>query len=215
MKSIKLWKSFRADFETNHGPFPAKVGEWAKLDGKIKCCKNGFHGSRKVIDAMRYVNCSIIALVEVQGESDHENDKSAHAEMRILKAYTWTHKDSAELACYAAEQVIRLFEKEYPDDDRPRAAIAAVKKWLKNPTEENRIAADKTAVEVAWAASQCCGWAAWAARAAAWAAMAAEEARAAEAAVWAARAARAAEKESYAKIESYLREKIKKLEVIK
>ena len=134
MKNKTLWKSLKADFETNHGAFPAKIGEWAKVDGPIKCCHKGFHASKRAVDAMRFVDCEIIALVEVRGESDHEKDKSAHAEMRILKAYKWTKRDSVELAIFAAEQVIEIYEKKYPKDDRPRKAIEAAKNWLKNPT---------------------------------------------------------------------------------
>lgn len=44
--------------------------------------------------------------------------------------------------------MIDIFEKGHPNDDRPRKAIEAAKEWLKNPTEENRKAA-----EAAWAAA--------------------------------------------------------------
>ena len=49
-------------------------------------------------------------------------------------------------AIYSAEQVIGIFEKKHPDD-RPRKAIEAAKKVLKDDTEENReatYAADAT-----------------------------------------------------------------------
>ena len=90
-------------------------------------------------------------------------------------------------AIFAAEQVIDLFEKKYPEDSRPRKAIQAAKVVLKNDTAENRAAAWE-AGEAARAAG-----AAWAADAAAWAAAwaAAGEAWAAEAAAWAVRAAEA------------------------
>src|SRR3990167_2818173 len=39
---------------------------------------------------------------------------------------------------YAAEQVIDIFEKKFPNDMRPRAAIAATKSVLKNDTKESR-----------------------------------------------------------------------------
>ena len=121
-------------------------------------------------------------------------------------------------AVFAAEQVIDLFERECPNDNRPRLAIEAARKCLDCDTEENRAAADAAraaawaaadaARAAAWAAADAAAWAAawaaadaaaWAAadaaRAAAWAARAAARAaRAAEAAeaVWAAMAAEAA-----------------------
>ena len=47
---------------------------------------------------------------------------------------------------YSAELVLPLFEKEYPDDDRPRLAIEAAKKCLVDPSEENKRKADKCAI---------------------------------------------------------------------
>ena len=60
-------------------------------------------------------------------------------------------------AVYAAEQVISMFEKKYPNDKRPRKAIEAAKAWIKNPTEKNRVvaasAADAAADADAYAAA--------------------------------------------------------------
>ena len=42
-----------------------------------------------------------------------------------------------EWAIWCAEQVIGIFEKEHPDDSRPRNAINAAKAWLSDPTKEN------------------------------------------------------------------------------
>jgi hypothetical protein len=56
--------------------------------------------------------------------------------MRILRAWTWTPADSVATAVYAAELVLGYFEKEYPDDKRPRMAIEAAKRWLGNPTKD-------------------------------------------------------------------------------
>ena len=41
-----------------------------------------------------------------------------------------THPQKVAFAIYAAEQVIKLFEKRYPSDDRPRKAIQAAKDFL-------------------------------------------------------------------------------------
>jgi len=44
-------------------------------------------------------------------------------------------------AVYAAKQILHIYEKQYPNDDRPRKAINAAENYLNNPCEENRIAA--------------------------------------------------------------------------
>ena len=93
-----------------------------------------------------------------------------------------THKQKVQYAVFAAEQVIKIFEDKYPDDDRPRKAIEAAKKWIKNPTGKDRGTAG-----VAWATSRA-AWAAEAAARAAWATARATSraAGAVEAAAWAA-----------------------------
>jgi hypothetical protein len=86
-----------------------------------------------------------------------------------------TYKQYVSYAVYAAEQVIDIYEKEHPDDDRPRKAIEAAKKCIDDPSYKNRDAARaaaEAAQDAAWAA-------AWAAEAAARAA-----AEAAQDAAW-------------------------------
>ena len=89
-------------------------------------------------------------------------------------------------AIYAAEQVIDIFEKKYPNDKRPRKAIEAAKAVLENDTTETRAAARDAAGAV--------GAAAWDAWAAAWAAR--DAAGAARAAAWAARDAAGAARDA-------------------
>jgi hypothetical protein len=97
-------------------------------------------------------------------------------------------------AVFAAEQVLDIFEKKYPEDKRPRMAIEAAKKVVMDDTTANREAAGEAAREAAREAA----WAAWASRAAgaAWAAGASRAAGAAWAAWEAAGAAREAAREA-------------------
>ena len=52
-----------------------------------------------------------------------------------------TKRQRVGFVFYAAEQVVRIFEAEYPKDTRPRDAIKAAKRYLKKPTDENKKAA--------------------------------------------------------------------------
>ena len=102
-----------------------------------------------------------------------------------------TYRQYVSYAVYAAEQVIDLYEKQCPDDKRPRQAIEAAKKCIDNPSEENKQAAD-AAIYAADAATYAATYAAYtAARAATYAADAAARAAtyAADVAAYAARAA--------------------------
>ncbi len=81
-------------------------------------------------------------------------------------------KDKIKYAVFAAEQIIELYEKKYPDDNRPRLAIEAAKIVIKRNTKRNRNAAD-AAYAAAYAAALAAADAAYAAADAADAAYAA------------------------------------------
>jgi len=101
------------------------------------------------------------------------------------------YKQRVQYAVFAAEQVIHIYEKKYPDDKRPRKAIEAAKKCINNPSEENKNAA-YAAADAAYAAAYAAADAAYAANAAN-AANAADAAYAAADAAYAANAANAAD----------------------
>jgi hypothetical protein len=93
-----------------------------------------------------------------------------------IKEYFWanwfitrimTYYDYVSYAVFAAEQVLDNYEKAYPDDKRPRDAIRAAKKCMKNPIEKNRSAAQSAGLAARSAArsvesvAQSAGLAAW------------------------------------------------------
>jgi hypothetical protein len=82
-----------------------------------------------------------------------------------LLARTMTLRQKRQYAIFAAEQVIDIFEKKYPNDKRPREAIEAAKRVLKSPTAANKekaraaaaaAAADADAAYAAYAAYAAC-----------------------------------------------------------
>ena len=60
---------------------------------------------------------------------------------RWLVVRVMSHAQKVEWAVFSAEQVIDIFEKKYPNDQRPRKAIQAAKDWLCNPSVESSAAA--------------------------------------------------------------------------
>jgi hypothetical protein len=96
-------------------------------------------------------------------------------------------KQKVQYAVFAADQVIGIYDKKHPDDNRPRLAIEAAKKYLEKPSIKNKNAAASAAVSAA-------AYAAYAAYAAAYAAVSAAYAAAyaADSAAYAAYAAYAA-----------------------
>lgn len=65
-----------------------------------------------------------------------------------------TREQRIRYAIYAAEQVISLYEEEYPEDKRPRQAIEAARLCLDNPSEENKAAAESAADAAAESAAR-------------------------------------------------------------
>lgn len=68
-------------------------------------------------------------------------------ELIAAKKYSWanwfivrvmTYHDYVSYAVYAAEQVVGIYEKKYPEDKRPRLAIEAARKCIEAPSEENK-----------------------------------------------------------------------------
>ena len=152
-KTKLLWKIIPQNFESRGHKW--KIGKWCHVGGAIELCKNGFHASPTILDAMAYVSAGWICRVKVRGNCYMGNDKSAWSDMIIVKRYKWTKKMSLALAIYAAELVLPIFEKEYPEDMRPRDAIAAAKAYLKRPCIKTKTAAYAayTAAAAAYAAA--------------------------------------------------------------
>ena len=137
--------------------FVWEIDKWYQAKGKLSICNNGFHCSEKPLDALDYVAGEIIAEVQTDGESIIDSNKQCWRKMKIVKAYNWTKKDSVALAIFSAELVLDIFEKQYPGDLRPRNAIKAAKKVLKNDNEKNRSAA-RSAALAAWSATWSEAW---------------------------------------------------------
>ena len=107
----------------------------------------------------------VIATAKKLNAEDHNN----WANWLIVRFMP--HEQKVQYAIFAAEQVIDIYEKKYPNDDRPRKAILSAKNYLKDKSLKNKkAAADAAAAYAAYAA------AAAAAAAAAYAADAAADA---------------------------------------
>jgi len=126
---------------------------------------------------MGYVAMEVLAQVEIKGEKIVGTDKITSEKMRIVKAWKWEKKDSVALAVYSSELCIENFEKFYPNNNQPRAAIESAKAWLGNSCLEMESAAESawsaagSATESAWSAESAArlaaGSAAWSAESAA------------------------------------------------
>lgn len=120
-------------------------------------------------------------------------DKLQWASWTIVRVMNY--KQRVQYAVFAAEQVIDIFEKKYPNNKRPRQAIEAAKKCIEDPSAENKNAAASAASDAS-AASAAAAYDAAYASAAAYAAYAASDA--AYAAAYAAASDAASDAAAYA-----------------
>ena len=209
-----LWKAFRKDLKSNNGNIKWELNKWVQHKNELRMCSSGLHASEKVIDAMGYTNLEELALVEVKGKHLERGDKQCWEYMGIVELYEWTKKDSVALSIFAAELILDNYEKQYPNDKRPREAIEAAKKVLKDDSKKNRSAA-RSAWSAARSAARSAESAVRSARSAARSARsAARSARSAAWSAWSARsAARSAAKQKIInKCEAFVQKRIPKLE---
>ena len=100
---------------------------------KQRACKEG-------IDWIKGQKDKSVKSLFIQALKEKKYQDINWAISRLLKK-----DDKTRYAIYAAEQVLSIFEKEYPKDKRPRLAIKAAENYLKNPTQENKNAAANAA----------------------------------------------------------------------
>lgn len=92
-------------------------------------------------------------------EKNCKNQKAITV-LKALEKYRWdwanwlivrvmTRPQYLAYAIFAAEQVIKIYEKECPEDNKPRQAIQAAKAVLKNDVKKNRRQAKKAATAIA------------------------------------------------------------------
>ena len=109
-----------------------KVGEKLSVEGGLKLCSFGLHGSKRILDALSYAeNGSSLCRVELSGDILHGDDKSVASERTVLwqVGVEATGKILRKFACKCALDVIHLWEA-------PPIVLA----YLKTQDEELRAA---------------------------------------------------------------------------
>ena len=101
-----------------------KKDEWRDIAYNPVLQAQGFYASDCITDAVQWFG-NVLAEVEVRGLSAPGRVMSAHQGMRVIRAWKFSGQDWLDLAIYAAELVLPIFESRFPDDNRPRTAIGS------------------------------------------------------------------------------------------
>ena len=96
----------------------------------------------------------VISTAKKLNSEDH-NDWANWLIVRFM-----SNEQKVQYAIFSAEQVIDIFEKKYPNDDRPRKAIEAAKNYLKDKSKKKADAA-YAAYAAAYAAAAADAYAAY------------------------------------------------------
>ena len=172
----RLYKVLTEDMKSMHGGNATwTLGEWMPTVEKIRPCVFGYH----LVTAEQLIEWLGPCVCEAEGAGEHieQSDKSVWQRARVTKRLNMDEKRLRLFAADCAERVLPIFEKQYPDDKRPRQAIQSARDFANGKIDAaaGDAARDAARDAVRDAAGDAAGAAA---RDAAWAA--ADAARAAE-----------------------------------
>jgi len=157
---------------TKYLPNDDKPGKWLRKIENPVLCESGYHCFMPE-HILEWLEAQLFE-VEIKGRCVHGYDKTVTRQMRFIrKVDTWNDKTARLFACYCARDTLPIFEKKYPNDNRPRVAIETAERYANG---EATIEELNAAWAAAWDAASDAAWDAARAAAsdAAWAAASAK-----------------------------------------
>ena len=130
-KSILAWHILPDDGCLRFPPHTrVEPGMTFRFPGTPVMCKQGFHASRRLLDALGYAHGSLICRVRLGGQIIHQKDKSVAQTREVLWMVdaTWILWD---FACWCAEEALLKEQKCGREPAKESwAAIQARRDWL-------------------------------------------------------------------------------------
>ncbi|NIO39568.1 MAG: hypothetical protein GTO41_04860, partial [Burkholderiales bacterium] len=103
-----------------------KPGKWMHTRGDLIVCENGIHLCRPQ-DLIHWIGERLYEA-EMKGAHIESDNKIVARSARLTQPIETINDVTLRLfAADCAESVLHYFESKYPDDDRPRKAIAAAR----------------------------------------------------------------------------------------
>lgn len=149
-------------------------GDWMPEIAEVIPCRSGYHYCVGEGELIHWLGPTIYIVEPGPVVALHENKHVTNAARLIRPVDTWNERTARLFAADCAERVLHLYERSYPNDKRPRAAIDASRAIANGHITPAELAAARyTARDAAWTAARDAAWAAprAAAGAAAWAAV--------------------------------------------
>ena len=153
---------------TKYLPNDDKPGKWLRKIENPVLCESGYHCFMPE-HILEWLEAQLFE-VEIKGRCVHGYDKTVTRQMRFIrKVDTWNDKTARLFACYCARDTLPIFEKKYPNDNRPRVAIETAERYANGEATIEELNAARAAASAA-ARAAASDAASAAASAAAWAA---------------------------------------------
>ena len=164
MGTIEAWHFLQQDRRLRWGTQEVvEVGKTYRCEGEIFLCENGMHGSKRILDALKYAPGPVCCRVRLWGDVREGGDKLAARNREVLSMADISSV-LHEFACRCAEHALK---RAHVTDKRSWAAIEAKRAWLRGDISDTElVTAIAAASDAAWAAARATAIAA--ARAAAW-----------------------------------------------
>lgn len=158
--TAKFYKVLDGDQSGNGGtatwslPKGKRPGAWMPaIKGELVPCENGYHLCRGARQLLEWLGPDIYEA-EYRGEWISHGNKIVVREVRLVTKTKWDAQTARLLAADEAERVLRFFEKEHPNDPRPRNTIAAARAFARGEITWAELATARyDACSAAWAAA--------------------------------------------------------------
>ena len=159
-------RPFHGGTGTWHLPKGSRPGKWMPAIPDPIPCVRGYHVCDGPADVLHWLG-PVIYEVEVRGTQIRHDCKTVAEQARLVRRVDgWNERTAWMFAADCAEAVLPIFERERPEDDRPRKAIEAARAYARGEIGD---AAKAAAGAAAWDAAGAADWAAgWDAGAAGW-----------------------------------------------
>jgi len=167
----KLYKVLGADDRPIYGrgeyslPCNGCPGAWMPaVEGQLRRCQNGYRLCT-IEQLPRHLE-SRIYEAEGQGDCIEYETEIVYRKARLLRLCGgWNERSARIFACDCAERVVHLYEREHPDDTRPRDAISVARRYAHGEATREELGAARATAKAAaraaaWDAAGATAWAA-------------------------------------------------------
>src|SRR5690606_24249805 len=133
------------------------VGQTLHFDGEPVLCEQGFHSSKRPLDALRYApsDAEWLCGVRLGGTIIHDEDKSVATERTVVWMLN-VRKLLVEFALWNTEQAFHAIRKiGIEPDERSVEAVRLVRLWLVDKASKEELIAAVDAADSAARAATC------------------------------------------------------------